>query len=403
MMPLSHLRRRTFSLLERHEQTDRFSDTFHALVISIISLSLVATVAESVPTIRQEYHGIFRAIELLTAAVLTCELAARVWTAVEQPRFKSRNHVSARLLYFLSIPGLIDLLAIAPLWLGSLINGDLKILLVLRFLRFLKVTQYSPATRALLDSLYRERRALSGCLILIVGAALIAAALMHFAEHEAQPDKFGTKPDSLWWAIVTLGTVGYGDAVPITVLGRLIASLTIFCGLLMVALPVGIVASSFADEVHRRDFLITWSLVARIPLFSNLNATEIAEVMKVLRSSKVSAGAIITRRGDPAHSMYLIVDGEVTLKLKQQHVRLAAGQFFGEIAVLRRAKRSATAIAAVSTRLLILDASDLHGLMVRQPELAVRIKEAARDRLGHAVSIEDNDLSSNEYQSATSQ
>lgn len=396
MMPLAHMRRRAFSVLERHEEGDRIGMIYHGLIISVISLSLAATVAESVPGIWLEYQGPLMAVEWIAAAILTCELLVRVWTAIDQPNFKAYGRVTARFMYLASPKGLIDLLAIFPFWFGPLIGNEFKILLVLRFLRFLKVTQYSPATRALLDSLYRERRALSGCLILIIGAALISAALMHFAESQVQPDKFGTIPDALWWAIVTLGTVGYGDAVPITLLGRLIASLTIFCGLLMVALPVGIIASSFADEVHRRDFLITWSLVARIPLFSTLNAAEIAEVMTVLRASKLDAGAVITRRGEPAHSMYLIVDGEVALNLTTHQIRLSAGQFFGEVGVLRRAKRSATAIAVVTTRLLILDASDLYGLMARQPELAGRIRDAARNKLGRAIGTDDEDPSANE-------
>ena len=127
--------------------------------------------------------------------------------------------------------------------------------------------------RSLLDALYSERRALFGCFVILCGATLIAAGLMHLAESAAQPEKFGTIPDAMWWAIVTLGTVGYGDAVPITAVGRLIGGLTIFAGLLMVALPVGIVATAFANEVHRRDFVVTWGLVARIPLFSQLSAT----------------------------------------------------------------------------------------------------------------------------------
>src|SRR6202051_3258871 len=101
--------------------------------------------------------------------------------------------------------------------------------------------------RSLLDALYAERRALAGCFVLLLGTALIAAALMHLAERAAQPERFGTIPDALWWAIVTLGTIGYGDAVPVTALGRVLAGFTIFAGLLMMALPVGI----FATCVYR--------------------------------------------------------------------------------------------------------------------------------------------------------
>jgi voltage-gated potassium channel len=171
-----------------------------------------------------------------------------------------------------------------------------------------------------------------------------------------------------------------------------LAGLTIFVGLLMVALPVGIVATAFANEVHRRDFIVTWGLVARIPLFSELSAAQIADVMKILRSQKVDKGATITRRNEPAHSMYLIVDGEVEIRLHHKHVHLVAGDFFGEVAALRQSRRSATAIALQTTRLLALDASDLHSLMDREPQLAKRIWEAARAKLGRELETAGGDL-----------
>jgi voltage-gated potassium channel len=196
----------------------------------------------------------------------------------------------------------------------------------------------------------------------------------------------------MWWAIVTLGTIGYGDAVPVTVAGRLIAGLTIFVGLLMVALPVGIVATAFANEVHRRDFVVTWGMVARIPLFSELSASQIADVMKILRAQKVDKGTTIARRGEPAHSMYLIADGEVEIRLHHKHVHLGAGDFFGEIAALRQSRRSATVVALQTTRLLALDASDLRGLMDREPQIASRIWEAARTRLDKGLETAAGDL-----------
>ena len=270
----------------------------------------------------------------------------------------------------------------------------------MRLVRFFKLTRYSPAMRSLLDALYSERRALGGCFVILLGTALIAAALMHLAERTAQPERFGTIPDALWWAIVTLGTIGYGDVVPVTPLGRILAGFTICAGLLMMALPVGIFATAFANEVHRRDFIITWGLVARIPLFRSLTASEIADVMTMLRAQKVDGGTVIARRGEPAHAMYLIADGEVEVKLRHKHLRLAAGQFFGEISALRRTRRSATVTAVTPTRLLVLDALDLHALMDRQPTLAARIEEAAREKLGRALTAPDDDLMSEELTSA---
>jgi voltage-gated potassium channel len=236
--------------------------------------------------------------------------------------------------------------------------------------------------------------------VILLGATLVAASIMHVIERHAQPDKFGTIPDAMWWAIVTLGTIGYGDVVPVTVLGRLVAAVTIFVGLIMVALPIGIVATAFADEIHRRDFVVTWGMVARVPLFAELQATDIAEIMRLLHAQQAEAGDVIARRGESAHSMYFIAAGEVEIELKHERVRLGAGQFFGEIAALRRTRRTATVTAVTRTSLLMLEAHDLHVLMDREPRIAERIREVARTRLGGDVVTRKGDLVMEELEEA---
>jgi voltage-gated potassium channel len=389
------LRRRVYAVLEQGDGVDGIGRTLNRLLIALIVVTLVATVVESVPDLAKIYALPLDAIEWTATLVFSLEYAARLWSAAEHPLLK-RGAFFGRLRFALSFPGLVDLVAVLPLWLSVFVASDFRMLLVLRLVRFFKLTRYSPAMRSLLDALYSERRALGGCFVILLGTALIAAALMHLAERTAQPERFGTIPDALWWAIVTLGTIGYGDVVPVTALGRILAGLTIFAGLLMMALPVGIFATAFANEVHRRDFIITWGLVARIPLFHALTASEIADVMTMLRAQKVDSGTVIARRGEPAHAMYLIADGEVEVKLRHKHLRLGTGQFFGEIAALRRTRRSATVTAVTPTRLLVLDALDLHALMDRQPALAARIEQAAREKLGHALNAQDGDLMSEE-------
>ena len=187
-------------------------------------------------------------------------------------------------------------------------------------------------------------------------------------------------------------TIGYGDVVPITPLGKMIAAVTSVGGLIMIALPVGIIATAFSDQIHRRDFVVTWGMVARVPLFNGLDASAIAQIMRLLRAQTANAGDVIVRRGDAAHSMYFIANGEVGVELDGKRVTLGVGHFFGEIAVLRRARRSATVRATTRTNLLVLDAANFHVLMEQEPRIAERVHTVVRDRIGREIVTPRGDI-----------
>jgi len=392
------LRRRTYLVLEQGPVGDRLSVTIDRFLVALILINLVAVALESDPDLDARYALVFNVIEGFSLVVFTVEYALRLWCSVEHGPHRHLSPLRARLKYVLSPAGLVDLLAVLPFWLALVVPSDLRVLLVFRIVRFFKIARYSPAMRSLLDVLYRERRALFGCLVIAMGAALVSAALMHLAEGKVQPDKLGTIPQALWWAIVTLGTIGYGDVVPVTTLGKVIATGTIFLGVIMLALPVGIIATAFADQVHRRDFIVTWGMIARVPLFAELDAAEISDVMELLRAQVAESGQVIVRAGDPAHSMYFIAAGEVEIAVKGELVRLGAGQFFGEVAVLRRARRSATVTALTRTRLLALDAQDLRALMRRDERIAQRIKDVAEKRVGRELVSPKGDIVAEELE-----
>jgi voltage-gated potassium channel len=378
---VTQLRRRLYGILEHGLIGDRLGRITSQFIVALILLNVLAVVIASVPAYGARFHAEFLALELFSLVVFTVEYALRVWVAPEHAPYREMPALVARLKFVSSPFAVIDLLAVLPFWLAFVTPADLRVLLIFRVARFLKLARYSPGIRSLYSALYAERRALVGCLLILIGATLISATVMHLVERDAQPDKFGTIPDAMWWAIGTLSTIGFGDVVPKTPLGKLVASVTVVIGVVMVALPIGIIATAFANEVHRRQFVVTWAMVARVPLFAELSAIEIADIMELLRAQQVDAGEVIVRRGDPAHSMYFVAAGEVEILLDRERIRLGAGHFFGEVAALRRARRSATATALVRTSLLVLDAHDLHALMDRQPRIAERIREVARQRM----------------------
>jgi voltage-gated potassium channel len=393
------LRDRLYELLEHDHLPYSVGSRFVRLIVCIIIIDVLAMILASVPEFDARFGGLFTVIQVGAVVVFALEYAARLWSVVGH----SLRQLSAsrdRIEYAVSSLGIIDLMAFLPA-LIALLAGDRASLTLLGMLPFFKLVRYSPAMRSLLAALHAERRALVGCLVILMGAVLLFASLLYAIEHKVQPDKFGTIPQAMWWAIVTLGTVGYGDVVPVTPLGKLVSVFAIVAGLVMIALPVAIISTAFADEVRRRDFVVTWGMLARVPLFSHLGAAEIADIMRLLRAQTIEEGEILVRRGDAASSMYFITAGEVEIELPNQRVRLSDGTFFGEIALLRRTKRSGTVTAMRKTKLLALDAQDFHALIERVPDLAAHVHRTAKARLADTAQAHKGDLAAGEIAQAT--
>jgi voltage-gated potassium channel len=358
---LNRWRRTVYTVIEAGG-SGRAARIFDHFMVVLIVLNVIAVILESVPSIEAPFTREFQLFDIVSVGIFAIEYAARIWASIEIPAVRQRGPFRGRLMFASRPSQIIDFLAFAPAFLSFIVPGiDLRFIRVFRLLRFLKLARYSPAMVTLSRALYEERRALTGALILMLGTAVFSGTVMHAIEGDAQPQTFGTIPDAMWWALATLTTIGYGDAVPIT--------------------PIGIVATAFVNEIHRRDFVVTWGMVARVPLFSTLDAAAIAEVMKIMRTRAVPAGTVIAARGEEAEGMFFIADGEVKIALPKGEITLAAGEFFGELALLRRVKRLGTITAVTRTHLMIIDAFDFERLLSRDEALKARILDIADERL----------------------
>lgn len=376
------LRRRVFLALEGGPASGVAGAIVDGVLIALIVANVVAYTLQSVPAIEKGWLGDLLEFEIASVTIFTIEYLLRLWAAPEDPLLEDHSPVRGRLHYALRPLMLIDFLAIAPSMAAPFFPYlDFRILRLFRLLRLLKIARYSPALSTLVHVVVQERRALFGTLLLLLCATVFAAAGMHAVEGAAQPKVFGTIPDAMWWAITTLTTVGYGDAVPLTALGRFVGGLTMIVGLGLFALPVGIIATGFVNAIHRRDFVITFGMISRVPLFREFEAPVLGEIMDLLRALMLPAGSIISAPGEPARAMYFIVSGEVDVVLPQRRMRFGQGDFFGELALLHEATRRATIVAASQCRLLALATDDFSNLLSRHPELERRVQELAEERL----------------------
>ncbi len=283
--------------------------------------------------------------------------------------------------YALGVYGVFDFLAAVPFMVGPVTGGlPLDAATMFGVLRFLKLARYSPALETLGTVLLSELKPLVAALFIIILLAVTSATALYFAERGVNPN-IRTVPQALWWAIITLTTVGYGDVVPVTVLGKLINAVVAVLGLCMFALPASILATGFAEEMRRRDFVSNWHLVAKVPFFDRLHAGQIAQIAALLKPYRATRGEVLVREGDMGDSMYFIVSGQVEGRNRNGRFVLRAGEFFGEIALVESCRRTATIAALTRSQLLVLDARDFQKFVSGYPDLMMAIWETARQRL----------------------
>jgi voltage-gated potassium channel len=370
-----------YELLEDEERPHALSRPLQRAIVALIVISVAGAILDSEPRINAAWGGWLAALEYGCVAIFTVEYAARLWVAVEDRAGRYEQPVRGRLRYALTPMALVDLMAILPTWLGFLFPGSMIGLRLLRIIRILRLTRFSPALATFDVVLVNERRALLSALTVLITAMVLAAMAMHWAERAAQPEAFGSIPAALWWSAVTLTTLGYGDVVPVTALGRLVAAVSAVIGVMMIALPTAILGAGFARELHKNEFVDKASMVARVPLFRHLAPAQLAEVTALLIPRNLPARYTVIRRGEHPEAMYFLDQGRVVLRLGSRRVTLGPGAFFGEMALLEGRERQVTVITLGPCRVLELDASDFHRLIAGDATLRDTILAEARERM----------------------
>jgi voltage-gated potassium channel len=245
-------RRRLFEILEAGRSEDWLSRSVDLALIALISVNVLAVILESVPEYQQAYGMLFEKLELFSIAVFTIEYILRVWATVESDRDDYRSPILGRLRYMLTPMALIDLIVIVPAYLTLFVSIDLRFLRVLRLLRVFKLTRYSSSMSLLMNVLAKEARTIGAALFVLLLLVIMSASFVYIAEHAAQPEAFRSIPSSMWWAVITMTSVGYGDVTPVTAVGKLFAAIISIVSIGMVALPAGLLASGFNDALRQR-------------------------------------------------------------------------------------------------------------------------------------------------------
>lgn len=246
------MRRRVYHMLGGEGHVDPWVKLVDYALVTLITVNCIFSVLESVEDLAIVHGHIFHAFDHFSVIIFSLEYVLRVWTSVEidHPRFQ--HPFFGRLRFIFTPMAIVDLVAIVPFYLGFFFEVDLRAMRVLRLLRVFKLTRYSQAMGIMVDVFRHEARSLGAMLFVFLVILVFVSSLMYMLEHPKQPHVFSDIPSAMWWAVVTMTTLGYGDMVPSTVLGRILGACTALTGVGMIALPAGVLASGFGEQLRKR-------------------------------------------------------------------------------------------------------------------------------------------------------
>ena len=247
------VKQRLHEILEKAEDDNLLSRSVDGFLLALIVSNIAVVILESVASLRESYGGFFKDFELISVVIFTVEYVLRLWVCNVLPQYRG---AFGRIKYVLSPMAIVDLMAVLPFYLPLFFTFDLRMLRLfrlLRLLRLIKVARYSSSLRLFQQVYMMKKSELTMCFLAILFLLVIASSLIFLAENEAQPDAFSSIPESMWWGVATLTTVGYGDVVPVTSIGKFLGAIIAILGIGLFALPAGILGSGFVVAMRRQE------------------------------------------------------------------------------------------------------------------------------------------------------
>ena len=280
-------RDRLLEILDKGRADDTVSKICDYFLSILIILNLVSICLESIDSIDFAYGHLFYIFEIFSLVIFTTEYFLRIWVAASNSEV-ANSILERRLKYIFSLTGLIDLIAILPGILQFIGVGlDLRWLRIMRLIRLLKISHYTSAFDDLFEVLIEERKPLAATLYLLLVAIFFSSSCLYLIEGDVQ-SAFVSIPESMWWSVVTLTTVGYGDVSPITPLGKFIGALTSIIGVLTVAMMTGIVSSAFTSKLSSKREALRYEIAEALD-DGIISGEEMEEIESIARSMNLSS------------------------------------------------------------------------------------------------------------------
>jgi len=242
---------RTYDILEG-TTNDKITKGFQIFIITLIAINVLVVIIETEESVLDEYGYLFTPFEVFSIIIFTAEYVGRVIVCKLNPKYQNSKYSVIR--FVITPMMLIDLAAILPFFLPFVVADTrfIRIIRLLRLFRLFKLARYSDPMQTLGNVFKSKISDLAVAFFILFIALILASSLMYYAEHEAQPESFSSIPSSMWWGVITLTTIGYGDVYPITVVGKVIGAGVAILGIAVYAIPTGIMASAFTEELRKK-------------------------------------------------------------------------------------------------------------------------------------------------------